>query len=310
MTTQQTYKAHGKLLLSGEYLILEGAEGLAIPLQAGQELTVSDLPNHKAVLQWEATIPSGIWFKGTFSLHDFHLLQATDKTFGHRLAEILTVVRKQNPDFITSGSIKVQTRLEFNPEYGFGSSSTLIANLARWAGVDAFELQKQTFKGSGYDVAVALENNPINYKLQNGKPQYHKVPFNPDFAQNLYFVYLGKKQRSLDAIKQFKKKAAFTPSDIDNITAITREISTCRSLPRFEHLLQEHETIMSAILKTSPVQQQLFSNYTGGIVKSLGAWGGDFVLITSKQPPESFKKLMISMGFKVVFGFNEIVATD
>ncbi len=308
MITQQTYYASGKLLLSGEYLILEGAEGLAIPLQAGQELIVSDLPNHEDVLQWEAIIPSGIWFSGTFSLRDFHLLQATDKAFGHRLTEILTAVRKLNPGFITSGGIKVKTHLNFNPEYGFGSSSTLIANLARWAGVDAFELQKQTFKGSGYDVAVALENKAIVYKLQNGRPQYQKVAFNPDFAQNLYFVYLGKKQRSLDAIKQFKKKAAFTPSDIDTITAITREITTCRSLQRFEHLLKEHETILSAILKTLPVQQQLFSNYTGGIVKSLGAWGGDFVLITSKQPPESFKKLMKSLGFKVVFGFNEIVA--
>jgi hypothetical protein len=56
------------------------------------------------------------------------------------------------------------------------------------------KLQNLTFNGSGYDVAVALEAKPIIYSLKQQKPVYHPVVVNPAFADNLYFVYLGKKQ--------------------------------------------------------------------------------------------------------------------
>ena len=302
------YSSPGKLLITGEYLILEGAEGLALPLKYGQDMTVVKTDDEKiSRLFWQANAPEGSWFKGTFSIPLLKIETASDDKFANRLVDILQAVRQLNPGFLSNGSFRVKTALDFNPEFGFGSSSTLMANLARWAGVDAFELQKLTFKGSGYDVAVALEAKPIIYKLEQGKPVYNTAGFHPSFAEHLYFVYLGKKRRSLDAIQQFRKNARFTSFDVDAVTTITREMVQCNSLIQFERLLKEHETILSSILKTPPVQQQLFAGYSDGIAKSLGAWGGDFVLITSSDNSDTFNKKMRQLGFEVVFAYDEVV---
>ncbi len=308
MIALKKYKAPGKLLITGEYLILEGAEGLAVPLNLGQSLTVKNSETQNDVLTWKAETPAGEWFSGTFSLPDFKVLNATDTRFAKQLTHILIAVRKLNSGFLLKGDWQINTCLEFNSEYGFGSSSTLIANLARWADVDAFELQKQTFNGSGYDVAVALENAPIIYKLENGRPDYRKTVFKPSFTQHLFFVYLGKKQQSLHAIKQFKKNAIFTSTDIQTVTSITRQITVASSLREFEQLLHEHEKLMSGVLKTPPVQQLFFANYKQGVVKSLGAWGGDFVLVTTTADKKTFETQLKKLGFAVVYSYDELVA--
>ena len=307
--TTRYYSAPGKFLITGEYLILEGAEGLALPLKAGQSLKIELIDDKGSQLVWTAVSPEGEWFSGTFRLPSFDFETVTDESFAERLVEILKTVRYLNPGFLLSGSYQVKTVLDFNPEFGFGSSSTLIANLARWADVDAFELQRLTFKGSGYDIAVALEGKPIVFKLRQTKPVYHSVKFNAPFSNNIYFVYLGKKRRSLEAVKQFKETAVFSRADIDTVTTITREIINSGSLQQFEKLLKEHELLMSKILKTPTIGRQLFNSYTGGVVKSLGAWGGDFVLVTSQQKPEEFKQEMNQRGFKTIYCFDELVMT-
>ena len=302
------FSAPGKLLITGEYLILKGAKGFAIPLKVGQDLRVTVSESDEPKLFWKASNPDGTWFTGEFILPSLTIEKATDESFANRLVEILRTVRELNPKFLMSGRYHVKTMLEFNPEFGFGSSSTLIVNLSRWANVDAFELQKRTFKGSGYDVACGLADSPIIYKLEQEKPVYENVSFNKAFTKNIFFVYLGRKQRSMDAIKQFKEKADFTSTDIDAITCISQKIIETQSLQEFEGLLAEHELILSKILKTPPVHTQLFSDYSDGIVKSLGAWGGDFVLITSKDEPASFKKKMKQRGFSVVYTYDELIA--
>jgi len=301
------YSTPGKLLITGEYLILEGAQGLAIPLKFGQEMTITHSGEGDSELIWESVHPNGNWFYGKFSIPDFNIIESTDNEFANRLIKILQAVRELNHAFLATGTFKVKTALDFNPEYGFGSSSTLIANLARWAKVDAFRLQKQTFKGSGYDVACGLKAKPIIYKIKEKKPFYHSVNFNPAFAKNIYFVYLGKKQRSTDSIESFYSASSFTQNDIDSISKITNEIVKTNSLGIFEELLKEHESIMSAVLKTQTIQKQFFSFYNKGMVKPLGAWGGDFVLITSKKNPKEFRQEMNMKGFTVIYTYKELV---
>ena len=38
----QTFYSNGKLLLTGEYLVIDGAKALAIPTQKGQSLSVKE----------------------------------------------------------------------------------------------------------------------------------------------------------------------------------------------------------------------------------------------------------------------------
>ena len=51
------YHAHGKLLLTGEYLVLKGAMALAIPLNEGQTLSVET--STEGGLLWRAESPTG-----------------------------------------------------------------------------------------------------------------------------------------------------------------------------------------------------------------------------------------------------------
>ena len=48
----QRFYSNGKLLLSGEYLILDGATGIALPTTFGQEMCVKKL-DREGVLFWD-----------------------------------------------------------------------------------------------------------------------------------------------------------------------------------------------------------------------------------------------------------------
>jgi len=300
------WHAHGKLLLSGEYLVMEGAKSFALPLKQGQSLSVRS--NSKNVnLQWQAFYQDIKWFTAEFERESFNIIQTDHPQLAENLKRILEAVRRLSEDFITNedGCI-VRTKLDFHPEYGFGSSSTLISNLAWWAGVNPYELLRLTFGGSGYDIACARVDFPIFYQLTEENPSIQEVDFKPAFSKQLYFVYLGKKQKSTESIKSFKKEAVFGKGELKAISLISEQIAVAKSLQEFEDLLESHERIMSAILQRPTITSLLFADYKG-TVKSLGGWGGDFVLVTTNQTAASFKADMQKRGFPVVFAFDELV---
>jgi len=71
----QKFYSSGKLLLSGEYLILDGAAGIGLPTALGQEMLVSN-SNLEGVLSWESLDESGVcWFEGSYSLPDLKLIR-------------------------------------------------------------------------------------------------------------------------------------------------------------------------------------------------------------------------------------------
>lgn len=63
------FNSHGKLLLTGEYVILSGALALAIPTKYGQSLEV--VPNNKNKLFWKSIDEKGnVWFDDAFNLNE------------------------------------------------------------------------------------------------------------------------------------------------------------------------------------------------------------------------------------------------
>ena len=308
MQQQQTWYAHGKLLITGEYLVMSGARALALPVNKGQHLEVTRTSVKKdARLFWTAKKPDGLWFRTEVELPTLQIIETTDKTLTKKLIEIFTVIRNFVPAFLDGlKSYEVVTRLEFAPEFGFGSSSTLIFNLASWAGINPFDLQRKALGGSGYDIACAQAEKSVFYQLINGKPVIESVTWAPSFKNSIFFVYLGQKQRSAESIAQFKKRAVYSGSNIHNISAIGEKLVKTDNLKDFENLLCEHEEIMSAILGIAPVKERLFKEHPG-VVKSLGAWGGDFVLITNHGTDKAFRKQMKNMGFNTVFSWDELV---
>jgi hypothetical protein len=61
------------------------------------------------------------------------------------------------------------------------------------------------------------------------------------------------------------------------------------TLAGFESLMEKHENLLSDVLQEQPVKQRLFPDYFG-MIKSLGAWGGDFVLATGDEKTMAYFK--------------------
>ena len=209
----------------------------------------------------------------------------------------------KNPKFINeSEGYHVETHLTFPRNWGLGTSSTLINNIAQWLDIDAFELLNKSFGGSGYDIACAQNDSAILYQLENGKPISYFVPFQPKFSENIYFVYLNKKQNSRTAIENYRKKA-ISKSAIFEINKLTTEILTVNDIHSFAEAINKHEQLLSEILEIETVKNQFFDDFDGAI-KSLGAWGGDFIMVVAENNPENYFK---NKGFEVVLSYQDMI---
>jgi mevalonate kinase len=301
---KQTFYSNGKLLITGEYTVLDGAKALALPTKFGQDLVVEEDKNNEII--WKSFDKDGsIWFeeKIPFSI-------ITTKTFFENQAEKNTLIAilheayLLNPDFINySEGYNITTHLTFPKFWGLGTSSTLINNIAQWISVDAFTLLKNSFGGSGYDIACAQYNCPILYQLVNGKPTVTKVDFYPPFSEKIFFVYLNKKQNSKTAIANYYKKQKDTTEFFPEIEKITQTLLHSKDSHHFAGALEHHETIMSELLDTKTIKELLFPDFFGTI-KSLGAWGGDFVLVLSAENPIAYFK---EKGYETVLTYNEMI---
>ena len=319
---ENCFKANGKFLLTGEYLVLKGAMALALPLKLGQSLEVEELENNNNQLHWEALRPEGKWFSVTLNRENLVNFSTDDPEKALRLSQILQSVKQLNPKAFEGNDLNFTTRLDFDPNWGLGSSSTLIANLARWANVNPYELLKLTFGGSGYDIACATAEGPIYYQLagldcfvprndakrqSDSTPNVESVDFNPPFADHLFFVYQGQKQSSSKEIKAFLEKAtpADLQKDIEAVSEISRAVPQCQNLDEFGMLMQCHERIISRCIGQEPVQKR-FPDFEG-VLKSLGAWGGDFILAATEWSESQVRDYFKGKGLEVFFGYKDIV---
>lgn len=294
------YFSNGKLLLTGEYLVLDGAKALALPTKFGQSLEV--IPNNDNKIDWKSIDHKGnTWFENSFGLTDENSNIKPD-SISSRLHAIFKVINELNP-FILKQGYSFKSTLEFSQDWGLGSSSTLINNLASWAKIDAFELLDKSFGGSGYDIACAQNNLPITYQLTNGKRQINQVFFKPSFSDCLYFVHLNKKQDSRDGITSYNSKKGDISKEIKDISKITDDLLICNSLEEFDQLINKHEFIISKIIAQKTVKSCLFSDFDGSI-KSLGAWGGDFVLATSKENPIAYFQ---DKGYNTILSYKQMI---
>ena len=297
------YHSHGKLLISGEYLVLKGALALAVPCNRGQSL-IYDSSKEKELL-WESYDEKGsVWFKATFSIKDFDIITTDQTDIAKRLRSVLKKVRKQNSTFLLEKGGRVKTVLEFDRQWGLGTSSTLISNIAQWSNTNPYELLKQTTGGSGYDIACAQAKSPLLFSNKNQTPKVESCEFNPSFKDQLFFVYLNQKKDSSEAVKRFSD-IKITEKQLDFFSDLSLKILKSNELKKFEKLIETHETQLGQILKIKPVKEVLFPNYSGSI-KSLGAWGGDFILVTGNDNTISYFK---NKGYKTVLKYSEMVIT-
>ena len=294
------FHSNGKLLLTGEYVVLDGATALAIPTKYGQSLEVEI--SEKEGIHWESFDEKGtVWYEDFFDLKNFESKNRNE--ISETLSKIFNEAKKLNPTFFKdSKGFSIKTKLYFPRNWGLGTSSTLINNIAQWAKVDAFSLLANSFGGSGYDIAAAQNDTPILYELKDEKPEFKKIHLPWDFTDALFFVHLNQKQNSKEGIMRYRN-ATVDKKSLQRISDISNKLLLCHTRSDFEKLMDAHEEIISEIIKLQTIKEQLFSDYPNTI-KSLGAWGGDFILATgSGDDMDYFRR----KGFETIIPFLEMV---
>ncbi|AWI25458.1 GYDIA family GHMP kinase [Flavobacterium pallidum] len=301
----QRFYSNGKLMLTGEYLVLDGAMALALPTKFGQDLVIKEASDKK--IYWKSHDADGsVWFEDVIGfdvISDTGYKEKSD-SIRNTLIEILHESYLLNPTFIDNADgYKITTNLTFSKKWGLGTSSTLINNIAQWLSIDAFALLQNSFGGSGYDIACAQNNQPVLYRLENGNPIVEAVDFRPEFISNLYFVYLNKKQSSKAAINSYYRHRDDITKNVSAVNKITAAIRQTTSLGDFARQLEKHEAIMSDVLHMVTVKEHLFPDFNGTI-KSLGAWGGDFILVISKNDPTPY---FIDKGYDTIIPYSDMI---
>lgn len=336
------FRSNGKFLLTGEYLVLKGAVALALPLKLGQSMEVETSDDNEGLIYWDAFLKTTRqqdnettskqdtekWFSVTINKNDFSIKKSDDWEKAERLSNILSKAKSLNADlFNDSHDYRFTTLLDFNTQWGLGSSSTLINNVAEWAHVNPYQLLDMTFKGSGYDIACAKAKAPIFYKttsqrvnetssmstgcavtknIESKQVQRSEVAgFNPDFKDNLYFVYLGHKQNSSKEVKAFLDKDRDYTEEIKAVSEISRLLAKNEKFDDFCHLISAHEDIIASCIGRPSVRND-FQGFEGTL-KSLGAWGGDFILAATKHDDDYVRKYFESKSLDVIIKYKDIV---
>lgn len=297
------FKSNGKILLTSEYLVLDGAKAIALPSKLTQDLYIEQCD--KEIIEWQGIDEKGnVWYEENFYLKNNDLVYSAEKNnTSEKLLLLFNHILKTREVKDILGN-KFSTKLNFKREWGLGTSSTFVNNLAKWANIDPYRLLFSAFKGSGYDIACCDVNNPIIFEKKQNSINVKNITFNPPFIENIYLIHLDKKQNTQTSITNYLRTKSEKNDLIKRINLISEEMLQCKNLNHFEDLIVEHESIISQAISQEPIQKLTFNDYDLGKIKSLGAWGGDFILVTSKNNDLSYFN---NKGFETILKLSDLV---
>ena len=297
------FKSNGKILLCSEYLVLEGAKAIALPSKLTQDLQITSCEDK--IIEWQSFDDNNnLWYEEKFYFNgrDLKYDRKKNKTSEKILLLFKYLLKTKNVEDILGN--KFLTKLNFKREWGLGTSSTFVNNLAKWANTDPYELLFSAFNGSGYDIACCDVKNPILFQKKQNSINIENISFNPPFIENLYLIFLEKKQNTQVSIKNYFNIKSDRKHFLERINFIAEEIIKCKDLNQFEDLIVEHENIIASATLQEPIHQSFFSAYSEGKIKSLGAWGGDFILVTSKNNDLGYFK---NKGYNTILKLSDLV---
>ncbi len=299
------FKSNGKLMLTGEYLALRGAKTFAVPLQFGQELEI-DAVSHPLVY-WRTLFREKIIFHAIFDTDRFDVLETNDTDKSKWIKKVFKAIREQKKDFLQNSGAEATARIDLPMNYGWGSSSSFIANLSKWADVDPFIVNMNVGGGSGYDIACAKANKPILYSNELANPQFEEIDYNPGSERNFWFVFQENKMNTAEAIRKIRSKKV-SDKDVSRITEISEKWIKSTNIQEIMELMRSHEEIISKILDIPSVMEK-YKDFNG-TVKSLGAWGGDFMLAVSEMSGADVISYFTDKERPTIFNWTEIVKNE
>lgn len=285
-------------MLFGEYLVLDGAKSLSVPLKFGQSLVV--IPS-EGDITWKSVSPAGEWFSCRLD-SELHILETNDEKIAEKLQKLLLLIKEQKPEIDFKQNFTISANFPLN--WGIGSSSTLVSLVSQWADVDPYSLLDKWLGGSGYDIACATAKTPIIYQILKERKAVEKVDINQNITDKLLFVYSNKKQSSAEAIKSYKQKPR-TQNEVSFISDLSEKALEISEITQFEELMNQSESFMSEVLNTDTIKSKHFNDYSYS-VKSLGAWGGDFFMASFRDLEEA-KTYFLNKGYNTQFTYREFV---
>jgi mevalonate kinase len=292
----------GKLMLTSEYFAMDGALVLAVPTRLGQEFSFEEKQDGRSLIFWQAFHQGKPWLEAIINYQSWQVLETNIPASTEFIVKTLKNVQALSPvKFKHNLTYHLTTNLQFPADYGLGSSSTLMTNLAEWAAIDPFHLNKISLGGSGYDIAVAKEKSAVLYQSVP-EIKYEKVDFDPSFKNELIFIHLNQKQDSREGIAFYRSKKK-SQKHVDEFSDLTRNILLCNELENFSGLMLIHEQKISDFLEIPTVKSRFFADCPV-FVKSLGAWGGDFVMSAKF---DGFKDYFWGKGFTTIFDYSDLV---
>ncbi len=294
-------KANGKLLLTSEYFILDGATGWAMPTQYGQKMIAT--PTEKPM--WQAFLHDKTLWLETAINTDI----ASNSSETTLLFEILNYIKQENPEqYHKKINHSFELFINFNRAWGLGSSSTFIALIADFFEIDAYKLNRTFFKGSGYDIACAFASEALLYtNLDIDVRRIENLSIAESIKPHLFFIYTGQKQNSREAI-QYYRNLPQKEKDvaINDLNFITNELIRKQDYKDWLYFLKIHEDIISKVLKLEKISHTLAKELPF-FSKSLGAWGGDFILCLANDEPNIIKTRITETGFNTCFEYKDII---
>lgn len=246
------------------------------------------------------------WYEAEIDLMGLDVVESSDEQIGKYLRKLFKACCQNNSEFLSHWKkYKIDHYLEFPREWGLGSSSTLIYNMANWADVNPYHLYFDVADGSAYDVACAGADGPILYTLGDGSLNVEEVEINYGFKDNIYFLPMGNKVSSQDAVKEAKKKNP-DKKIIDKISQLSEKALDIKTLSAFNSWIVEHENLLAQYLGNKRMKELHFADYWGE-VKSLGAWGGDMLLITSDKSKQETELYFQSKNYPTLISYKDLI---
>ena len=297
------FKSNGKLLITSEYLVMKGAMALAIPAKLDQELNV--ISTNSDFVNWKSfNKDNQIWYEEKFFLDKGTLIYHGEKNkMSDLIVRLFDYIHKFNKPEKSIGNEFIW-KINFNINWGLGSSSTLINNLSKWAKVNPYKLLFSVFNGSGYDIACCDKSNPVIFQKKDDYLSVSDTTFKPNFLNNLFLIFLNKKQDTQKSVQNFLETDQSLSEGINQINEIVHEIENVKDITTFESLIERHEKIIANILQMPTIQNEKFPDYNNGVIKSLGSWGGDFVLATGDEKSVDYFK---EKGFNTIRKISDLL---
>jgi mevalonate kinase len=295
------FRANGKFLLSAEYVVMDGAWALALPLKWGQTLHIEPYQGDFCLIE-SREANQQVWFKATFHPGTGLVMESNSEAVALKLEQLLAAI----PAEIKRQGLKSKKLIfqaDFNRNWGLGSSSTLVSLLGQYLEQNPYSLLRQSFGGSGYDIACATALQPILYRLDSpDSPSVQPFSLQPDLLQHMHFFYLGRKAQSAQAIGHYRTLPILERQRAAaEISELSLHMQSNQTLSEWTLALKQHNKILQKLLQQPDPCMAIPG--APGASKPMGAWGGDFML--GLGPAEQWQNFAREMGLQPCWSAQE-----